>query len=331
MISLETVREFVYSNFPKVSASKGGTHFHARCSLCGDSKKTLSKKRFHIDWNNGDPIYHCFNCGASGSFIHLYSVIKGVTIQEAKKQLTKYDPDEIKKELNGWKHNGEVKESIIQNHNYILEDCVSADEANPGFMAKTLQSELKKFILERKIPENIKLFAAITGRYRGRIIIPIYDKDTIVYFQGRAIMKSTEPKYLNPIVEKSCIILNKDNFERSKYIIVTEGLLDAFTIGHQGTTILGADLTEAFVEKIKPLTDKGVIIALDNDETGIKKLEKILKEGYSNNLRFFIMPTKYKHIKDLNELVVKGDVEDIYEFVVSNSHNKFETQIKIKL
>jgi len=49
MLDLQIVSDFVYENFERVSSSKNGTHFLARCLLCGDSKKSKSKRRFNLD------------------------------------------------------------------------------------------------------------------------------------------------------------------------------------------------------------------------------------------------------------------------------------------
>jgi DNA primase len=306
--------------------------------LCGDSKISPSKKRFHLDYHNGEPGYHCFNCGAKGSFVKLYSIIMGMSIAEAKKEIYKYDPEQIKKALTE-KPNGNgngKKEYHIRSMDNILDECIGIDTEARGTIEPQYQKLLKKFIEERKIPKNFKIFVATSGRYKGRAIIPIYKDGHIVYFQGRALV-NIEPKYLNPIVEKSGIIMNEEKFQRDKYVIVTEGLLDAMMIGDQGTSVLGADIDEYFVKKVGSMTDKGIIVVLDNDETGYEKLmgkkkgEGLLNQDYSNPLKFFIMPKKYSHIKDLNQLVSKTNIKNIYQFVVDNSYDKFACKVKLGL
>jgi len=68
MLDLEIINDFAYEHFENIAVSKNGMHFHSRCPLCGDSKKSSRKKRFHLDYNEGNPIWHCFNCNRSGSF-----------------------------------------------------------------------------------------------------------------------------------------------------------------------------------------------------------------------------------------------------------------------
>ena len=85
MIDLETVTAFMLSNFEQVKITKNGTHFLARCPLCGDSKKNPFKKRFNLDYNNGVPGWHCFNCPNEdhGNFYDIYSRIKGISYDDA--------------------------------------------------------------------------------------------------------------------------------------------------------------------------------------------------------------------------------------------------------
>jgi len=329
MLSLSVVRDFIYEYFPKVTTSKGGSHFHARCILCGDSKKNPYKKRFHLDWNNGEPGYHCFNCDRSGSFIQLYARVKCIAIEEAKKEIYSYDPTRIKRELTGIDRKIK-KENHIVNMDNIVEDCISIVDPVEGYIEKKYQSALVNFIEKRKLPYEIanQILVAIKGRYRGRAIIPVYKDGHIIYFQGRALV-DIEPKYLNPIVEKENVVHNEENFDKNLYIIVTEGLIDAFMIGNQGTSCLGASLSEGFYKKIEKLSDRGIIIVLDNDKTGMEKLFILLKENFINKAKFFIMPYKYKEIKDLNQLVTDCGIENIYDFVMENSYDKFTTKIRL--
>jgi len=333
MLPLYIVSDLMYQYFEGVKESKNGTHFLAKCVLCGDSKKSKSKKRFNLDFNRGSPIYHCFNCGKSGSFLELYSELKGLSINDSKKELFLYNPGYLIQRLSNRKKEKVIKEIQYVNHNYIKDKCISMDDKQDGYIYKQYLLVLNGFYEERKIPREYKLFICIEGDYKNRIIIPIYDRyGDIIYFQGRSIPGSNIlPKYKNPTIEKSHIILNKHIFDKEKYIIVTEGIIDALMIGNQGTTCLGVSIIDIFIEKLKNLTNKGIIIALDNDEDGIKFLNKILNSSkYCRELKYFLMPGKYK---DLNEFVVKNgfDKNSLYDFILSNSYPEYKTRVLLKM
>jgi DNA primase len=348
VIDLDAVREFVFEHFPKVKVTKGGTHFNARCILCGDSKKSLSKRRFNLNYNNGNPIYQCFNCGESGSFIDLYATIKGIDYSEARRILLDYSPNTFDETMDriGDRWNGikkvNTEEPLTKYHDYILKHCVSPEDNPKSYITKRLQQELFKFIKERHIPNHVKLYVAYEETYKNRIIIPIFENQRIVYFQARSIHKHVYPKYKNPASEKERIILNKEKFNPDKYIIVTEGLLDAFMIPDQGTACLGSSISTSFLKELFLTKPKGIIIFFDNDESGIEAFRKFTGTGkykeyfgneYKKEVKYFVFPDKYKreNIEDLNEIVSKYEIDNVYDFVVENSYSLERALVRLQL
>lgn len=86
MPTFEFVSDFLYSNL--LLTTVRNNEFVARCPFCGDSKKNPKKKRFHVKFVDDQTIFfNCFNCGHSGSFIDLYSFIKGIDHKQAWKEL----------------------------------------------------------------------------------------------------------------------------------------------------------------------------------------------------------------------------------------------------
>lgn len=329
IIPLEVVSDFIHENCDRVKVTGNGTHFNARCPLCGDSKKSLSKRRFHVDWNNGNPGYHCFNCGRSGHFLELYALLKGKeSAYEAEKEIRNID--NIQDIIQPTKKVKPTEKSTTGNFNYILNDCLSTNSEPKGYIEKSYQRVLFKFIEDRKIGDY-PIYVAYKGKYKGRIIIPVFGKGDIIYFQGRRISDEMEPKYLNPPVEKENIILNKEKFDRDKHIIVTEGILDALRVGNQGTTILGSELSRKLLKKLEKLTDKDIIICLDNDKPGKEKIYKLLKENFSKYLFFFKMPDKYLQTKDIDRLYLESSIKNMYQFIVDNSYSYFDIMIKLKM
>lgn len=144
-----------------------------------------------------------------------------------------------------------------------------------------------------------------------------------------------EPKYRNPSTQKELAVLNREKFNKDKSIIVTEGLIDAFMIGDQGTSCLGKDMSEDFIKTLFGLTNRDIVLAYDNDNEGMKSLRKFMYGGkkrkdqkpnkYCREVRYFLMPDQYKAAKDINILQVKYDIGNMYDFVVSNSYDYYKT------
>jgi DNA primase len=154
----------------------------------------------------------------------------------------------------------------------------------------------------------------------------------LIYFQGRAVNESIKPKYLNPDTDKQLVIYNDGNFERDKYIIVSEGLLDAFMVPKQGTTCLGSSITDFFIKTLLKKTDKGVILAFDNDKPGIQSMLNFMKSNkYSNTVHYFLFPDKYSVDTDLNTLVAEHKIDDVYQLVTDNSFSRVSAETKLRL
>lgn len=332
MDDLQFVTEFMLQNFQQVKITKNGTHFLARCLLCGDSKKNPYKRRFNLDWNNGKGIWHCFNCGRSGSFLSLYAEIYGLSIEDAIIEIRSWNRKNIKRTL---KKKKEVKEKKIiekENFNWIINDCYSVFDRTDSIVGKKYISVLKNFIYTRKIDEYFKVWIAYKGKYKGRIIIPVYDKDhkNVIYFQGRRIPGSDITKYKNPPSPKEIIIPNKGIIQRDKSIVATEGLIDAYMMGTQGTSFFGKEISKEFVEEILKLTDKDVIIALDNDKDGYIALRNFIHNNdYAKKLKYFLYPQRFSQQKDINKIVVDHGIKNVYDIIVDNSFDYSTAYAKV--
>jgi DNA primase len=329
LVEHDDVNNFVYEYCSNITYNNN--KWHCRCPLCGDSKKNTNKKRFHITYNNGTPIFNCFNCNEGGSFITLYMRLKGISYKDAIKELFKYNSEKIQRKLNRNQRIKEKQKKKVNNYNYILDKCIK--DTQKGIIYNRYNKILQDFRTNRKISKDVKLYICFDGYFKDRIIIPIYDENNdIIFFQGRAIKPNQEPKYLMPNSEKSSIIYNKPNFDRNKSIIITEGLIDAFMIGNQGTTCLGASITDEFLDELYTLTDKEVIICFDNDDAGKKAQHKVLTTSkYRNKLKFFVYPKQFHTHKDLNEIIMTNSINNCYEFIIKNAFNAFKIQIMNKI
>jgi hypothetical protein len=328
MPSFSFVYNFVCENFENVTVK--GNQFLARCPLCGDSLKSKRKKRFGLKYNDKNTVYHCYNCENSGSFYKLYAIIKKIDINTAYNEC-----ESISSTFNNILNNFLPKKDIVRkpattNFNWITSECLNEYSREPGLIYDSYVETLRKFRKDRKIPSNIPLFISYTGRYKGRIIIPVYDiNGDIIYFQARRTIENIQPKYLNPDFPKEIIIPNFDYFDPDKPIVIVEGLLDCYSIGKQSTSCLGKEVDDAFIRRIRKKC-KNIIIALDNDKEGKKAMIHIRNNStFCKSLQYFIMP--YNNIKDINELLVQNNTQNIniYKFIIDNSYDYKTCYIEI--
>jgi hypothetical protein len=190
-------------------------------------------------------------------------------------------------------------------------------------------TKLAEFRKSRHIPDNIKLYIAYKNKFKNRIIIPVTNNGDIIYFQGRRIFADMQPKYLNPDFPKEYVIPNIDKFDLSMPIIITEGLLDCYSIGSQATSCFGKEINDDFIDRIN-CKKFNLVIAMDNDADGYKAIKKIIGSKHGRKMRYFLMPEKYKQCKDINELACTLRL-NIYDFIINNTIDYGETLVKIKL
>ena len=339
-IAFDKVSDIIYRYFQNVSMKPGGTGLNATCAICGDSK-TGRQRRFHIDYYSKFDSYvaRCYNgdCALAShptDIITLYTMLSGISYRDAKKELSDsvYEPRRIKAKVASPAINTEPEPTITVPLDLDINDCLTLKSVPDGRIQERYYKALSDFVTSRKI--TVECLVAIRGRQQGRIIIPIIDNGVMTYFQGRAISDDMSPKYLNSTSPKEDVVMNRGLFHKDKFIIVTEGPIDAMMINDsQGTTSIGATISEKLLEVLFPLTDKGVIIALDNpniDKAGYTvMMDMISNHKYGKKLRYFLMP--HSDCKDLNNLVVKRGVTDVYEFVVKHSYTPFYIATKFKL
>lgn len=345
MIDDARVYEILSEICEGVSPKRSKRGFVARCPVCGDSQKTNRIKRLHTDYyaKHDDWAITCYNGGCpfrSGNIYSLYATVKGVSFSDAKKYIDEdvYDSEAITKALSASPEPTVEEISVVQKSlDLDWNDCIWTTERHPlGRIEERYQKKLQDFIEDRKIPMEYAsmLCIAYQGKYQGRVIIPIMHGSDMVYFQGRSVFQNIEPKYLNPDVDKELIISNVDKFNRDKYIIVVEGLIDSWMVEHnQGTSLNGGYFNDRLLEKLFLFTDKGLILVPDNpniDKAGKEELQRYMKEGrYSGMVDYFIMDGST--IKDLNELKIAKPDLNIYEHIVTNKVGKFGAQMRMNL
>lgn len=122
--------------------------------------------------------------------------------------------------------------------------------------------------------------------FRDRIIFPLSDSSgEIIAFSGRALLKETEPKYINSpdtaLFTKSEVLYGldkaKEKMRRKDYAVLVEGQID-LVLSHQAgvdNTVAssGTAFTERHLERLKRLS-KRIILAFDGDTAGEKAAEK---------------------------------------------------------
>lgn len=258
-------------------------------------------------------IFHCFGCGTGGnvitylmkyekmSFIDTVKRLAGdAGIRIAEKEAESTDKDKKKKGLiEANKLAAEYYNNILIKSKegeiariYLSERGISPEmleRFNIGYSLNSWDKAYeylgKKGIAKEVLAETGIIVPKGKGegyydRFRGRVMLPIYDRNKMLVGFGGRVMDDTTPKYLNspetPLFSKRQLLYGLDlalNYIReSGYAIIVEGYFDVIVAHQSGIQnvvgTLGTALTENHIRSLSRLTSE-VILTFDSDTAGI--------------------------------------------------------------
>jgi hypothetical protein len=202
--------------------------------------------------------------------------------------------------------------------------CYSFDELPSGNYYKT-HAEI--YLNNRKIPLD-KLMICTSGKYKSRIIIPYYNKDSnLIYFNSRYIGNSNYMRYLGPPKEvgigKGDVMYFPEWPSEKEKVFLTEGEFDAlslFSCGFYSAAFGGKNLSDSQIEIIRPYTP---VLCLDGDKYGIEALVNmgnlLLRKGFKN-VYYVRVPKPYK---DWNEFLIDTS-NKIMSFYIQNHIKQYD-------
>ena len=232
------------------------------CPLCEDSSN-------HMGVNIGSLQISCWKCGRKGSFAYLLSILTG------------YPKDAIKVEIEVF------SSSLIVDSEQQIREILKTEEEEPeekevvfsGKLPKHMVSVetadfwlLEDYMHRRKIAlstlMNHNCGVCQVGKYMNRLIIPVYFEGDLVGFQAADLTGRAELKYKADTVKS----LIKNYFYRWDeynvnvgYLVVTEGVLDAWRLGGNVVASFGTSLSKIQKRRLINLRLKKLIFAFDGE------------------------------------------------------------------
>lgn len=222
------------------------------CPFCGKEDKF----GVHVGSNR----VHCFYCDQVGTLIYTVAHIEKLTIPEARAKIGTFE---------GLK----FKEDVVQIYDQrpvILPEGYNLITSGKSQVAKSARAYLEK---KRKL--NIQSLAGKgwgycdAGPLFGYIIMPIYFRGQLVYYQTRNFL-SSGPKFNNPKIEdfgigKASLIYNVDSLWIHESVNLVESIINAETIGDTAIATLGKSVSSHQLYTILSSPVKRITIILDPD------------------------------------------------------------------
>ena len=156
---------------------------------------------------------------------------------------------------------------------------------------------LKDYIVSRGLSIiDYPFMISYEKNHEGRLIIPYYYQNRMVYYQARSVDDSIiKPRYLNPASASKDIIFNHSELYRGSVpLYVTEGAIDALSIG--SAIAIESTLNEWKILELKKCK-RELVFVIDKNPVGYKLGKEVLKNGWS----VVIMPG---NIKDANHALI---------------------------
>jgi hypothetical protein len=238
-----------------------GDQFRINCINpdCDDYKGHLE-----IDLKRG--IFHCWLCDYSGNLRTLLKDYLGYV-----PKIEKYvSTDDLKQSYDDsfFKKEEIVKERVID-YTFLPKEYVYL--GRPKDTLSMLGKKALKYVLDRMSINDVvlhKIGYCGIGKYKWRIIVPLFEDDKVVYFIARDFMGGAYKKYDNPKKEeisigKEEVVFNINGARMVNQAVICEGVFDAIRVGIDGVAILGTSISE--LQYIKLLSLKRIYVMLDSD------------------------------------------------------------------
>ena len=301
----------------------GWVSFNAVC--CQHNGNTLDKRQRGGFLEKDDVVsYHCFNCGFKASWQ------PGRSLSYKMRQLLTWlrVPDDQINKLS--LHVLQLNEGVAVTAPIIslptFEFTPMPDEtvylnSYTGELNPHMENALR-YMHDRNLSfDDGKFYWSASIAYRERLIIPFYYKNTIVGWTARHLGEG-KPKYLTE--SQPGFVFNMDRqHEQNRYVIVTEGPIDALPIG--GVALLGSEFNQQQAMLINRL-NKEVILVPDRDSAGKKLIEPAIEQGWGIS-----MPDWDADVKDIGDAVKRyGRLYTLYTVVNSALYSPLKIRLKEK-
>jgi len=322
-----------------------GTGWHpVLCKICNDKGHKGARAGFKFEQNK--VTYHCFNCGHAAGFnpdevdqtkplmsTNMIQVMRDFSIPDDEwnkvqmQALATRDNGGLVLNKNKNTTIAKIEPEVLEypENFYPLKDA----DINLDKWALVARHYLKDdrhidpnsypFMIAHKSKKDIRL-----NKWVGRIIIPIFKDNKLVYYQGRDLTGKKLKKYESPAVSKDNVIYGFDklfkDYDQPLYIV--EGWFDAEVIG--GIALMGNTISSSKIAWINKSTREKVYIP-DQFGDGIVGAMTAIKQGWS------VSTPEISDCKDMNDAVGRFGKMYVMKTLAENTSSGLSAELNAKM
>ena len=327
----EKILEYLPKNFVRI-----GDKYNGRCPFCGDSKKSLSKKR---GWVYPNQTYHCFNCGINLTGLKLIQALSGESYEEIRKEYARlFFKNGMNSSLSSYLADNKTDDLSIFNVKSIIKP-----EWKNSLSKDAIEYLNKRKVLDAPFLEDPLYSCYNKDKNEEFILIPWIVNGVDAYYQVNDFKKYHSLKYIFP-KDKHKLLYGLDNIDVTwPYIICFEGVYDSLFVKNgiaTGTKSI-TDIQKSLIKERYP--KHKIVVSFDNDIAGLSAMARLIKRNEDVLFfKWFDVDTKQKDINDFilanNDINMFTDENVLQDMIVqplqmkwyllSNKLWKSEYQIK---
>ena len=294
--------------------SNGWISFNAVC--CHHNGESMDKRSRGGVITNGDAVsYHCFNCGFKTGWqpgrhitFKMRKLLTWLGVDENTRQMLNIEALRIKDTV-------EVE----------LEDPETVEvefkpRPLPEGATHELPDNIKQYAQQRALPVEDLMYAnqRAAGMWK-RVIVPFKWQGKTIGFSARSTDDAGRPKYFTS--HDPGYTYGIDNqLPNARFVVVTEGLFDAMSIG--GVAVLSNRCSETQAQIIDTLA-REVVLVPDRDAAGQQLIDDALEYGWSVSF-----PEWESDVKDVNDAVVRyGKLFTLKTIIDAKQHSSLKINL----
>lgn len=321
-----------------------------RCPICGDSKKSASKKRGYLYATNDGAFFKCYNGCAPRS---LYSFLAHLNIDLARQYATesfgasakpKDDEPEFDKDLFKTGRKSALAEEPAKvrrpKRKTILDTMLKLEDLPHDHPCR-------EYVRSRFLPEDVELYFAphlnetlsTIEAYKDRLfttdykalVFPFRGVDgTLNYLQARLLFNTDNRRFCTMEIEEDAPkFWGLDLVDFTKPVYLFEGPIDAMMIDN-GVAFAGGNLRHG-AKYLEAFCQAGLILVYDrdfvsNDQIFLDLLKSVKRDGRS----IVIYDKEFATFKDVNDARKAGwSREKILQYLQKNTFTGLKAELKL--